>query len=45
VGGPRHDVDHFNCIRPEEEPFQLILDFEEDVREMLLAEGIEDAAD
>jgi hypothetical protein len=40
----RLDVDHFNSANPVEEPIQLILDFTDDVHEMLVAEGIEDAA-
>lgn len=40
----RLDVDHFNSVHPEEEPVQLILDFTDDVAEMLIAEGIDDAA-
>lgn len=38
------DVDHFNSVHPDVEPVQLILDFTDDVHEMLVAEGIEDAA-
>ena len=40
----RLDVDHYNDLRPDEEPIQLILDFTEDVEELLTAEGVEDAA-
>ena len=38
----RLDVDHYNSVRSDEEPIQLILDFTEDVEEMLIAEGVED---
>ncbi len=38
------DVGHFNSIHPGEEQYELPLNFEEDVREMMVAEGIEDAA-
>jgi hypothetical protein len=41
----RVDVDHFNSVHPEEEPVQLILNFEDDVRERLIQDGIKDAAD
>jgi hypothetical protein len=41
----RVDVDHFNSVRRDQEPVQLILDFEDDVREMMIAEGIRGAAD
>ena len=36
------DVDHFNSIHPDEEQLALILDFTDDVKEMMIAEGIED---
>ena len=36
----RLDVDHFNEIDPEREPFQLILDYEDDIEEMLIANNI-----
>jgi hypothetical protein len=39
------DVDHFNGIHPDQEQLPLILDFEDDVREMMIAEGIKGAAD
>lgn len=38
----RLDVDHYNSVRSDEEPVQLILDFTEDVEEMLIAKGVED---
>tara|TARA_R110002020_G_scaffold113518_8_gene261088 strand:- start:11270 stop:11749 length:480 start_codon:yes stop_codon:yes gene_type:complete len=40
----RLDVDHFNAAHSTEAPIQLILDFTEDVEEILILEGIEDAA-
>ena len=40
----RLDVDHYNSVREDEENIQLVLDFAEDVEEMLIAEGAEDAA-
>jgi len=41
----RLDVDHYNSVRTDEEPIQLVLDFSEDVEELLIAEGVaEDAA-
>ena len=40
----RLEVDHYNDAHPEEEPIQLLLDFEEDVEEMLVAAGLGDAA-
>jgi hypothetical protein len=41
----RIDVDHFNDAHPNEEKVQLILDFSDDVNEMLVAEGLDkDAA-
>lgn len=36
----RLDVDHYNSVRKDEEDIQLVLDFAEDVEEMLIAEGI-----
>jgi hypothetical protein len=38
------DLDHFNGAQPEEQQIPLILDFTDDVAEMLVAEGIEEAA-
>jgi hypothetical protein len=38
------DHDHFNEAHPEEKQLSLILDFTDDVAEMLVAEGIEIAA-
>lgn len=41
----RLDVDHYNSVRTDEDPIQLILDFTEDIEELLMAEGVkEDAA-
>lgn len=41
----RLDVDHYNSARTDEEPIQLVLDFSEDIEELLIAEGVkEDAA-
>jgi hypothetical protein len=40
----RLDVDHFNSAHPDEEQLQLVLDFEDDVRERMVTEGIEDVA-
>lgn len=40
----RLDVDHYNAAHTDEEPVQLVLDFTDDVHELLVAEGIEDAA-
>jgi len=35
-------VDHYNEAHPKEEPIQIIMDFEDDVEEMKIANGIED---
>jgi|SRR5260370_11653829 len=40
----RLDVDHFNRVHPDEEQYELPLNFEDDVREMMVAEGIEEVA-
>jgi hypothetical protein len=40
----RVDVDHYNSVREDETDIQLVLDFTEDVEEMLIAEGIEEDA-
>ncbi len=40
----RLDVDHYNSVHPDQAQIQLVLDFTDDVAEMLVAEGIEDAA-
>jgi hypothetical protein len=40
----RLDVDHFNSVHPDQEQYNLILDFTDDVEEMLVAEQIQDAA-
>lgn len=37
----RLDVDHYNSVRTDEEDIQLVLDFSEDVEELLIAEGVE----
>ena len=38
------DVDHFNSVHAEEPQFELILDFTDDVKEMMIADGIEEGA-
>jgi DNA-directed RNA polymerase subunit L len=43
------DVDHYNASHPDETPIQLVLNFEDDVKERLIEEGLaegglEDAA-
>jgi hypothetical protein len=38
------DVDHYNGAHPKEEQLSLVLDMTEDVREMKVAAGIDDAA-
>lgn len=38
------DVDHYNAAHPAEKPIQLVLNFEDDVKERLIEEGLEDAA-
>jgi hypothetical protein len=38
------DVDHFNETHPNEEPIQLSLNFEDDVNERLVEEGLADVA-
>ena len=40
----RLDVDHFNDARPEPEQLALILDFTDDVEELMIARGIDDDA-
>lgn len=40
----RLDVDHYNAARKDEENIQLVLDFTDDVEEMLIAEGVEEGA-
>jgi len=40
----RMDVDHYNWAHPAEEQLPLILDITDDVEEMIIAEGIDDAA-
>lgn len=37
----RVDVDHYNSLREDEADLQLVLDFTDDVAEMLIASGIE----
>lgn len=39
----RLDVDHYNDVKRQEEPIQLVLDFTDDVSERLLESGIEEA--
>ena len=38
------DADHYSGAHPAEEPIQLILDFTDDVEEMMFAAGIETRA-
>jgi hypothetical protein len=38
------DVDHYNETHPDEPPIQLSLNFEEDIEERLVEEGLVDAA-
>lgn len=40
----RMDADHYSDAHPEEERIQLVLDFSEDVEEMMIAAGIDKAA-
>jgi hypothetical protein len=40
----RLDVDHFNSAHPDEEQLELVLDFTDDVKEKMIAEGLEDVA-
>jgi hypothetical protein len=40
----RLDVDHFNSLDPKAESHQLVLDFTDDVKEMMIAEGLEEVA-
>ena len=40
----RLDVDHYNESRPDENPIQLILNFTDDVEEILIVEGVTKAA-
>lgn len=35
-------VDHYNAMHPDEEPLQIIFNFEEDIEEMKIAKGIEE---
>lgn len=48
IGGELHqlkvDVDHFNEAHPDDKPIQLSLNFEDDVRERLIDEGLAEAA-
>jgi hypothetical protein len=37
-------VDHYNAIHPDEEPLQVPFNFEEDIEEMKIAKGLDDAA-
>jgi hypothetical protein len=36
--------DHYNATHPKEEPLEVIFNFEEDIEEMKIAKGIDDAA-
>ena len=38
-------VDHYNEAHPDEEPIQIIMDFEEDIEEMKIARGLGDEED
>ena len=38
-------VDHYNEAHPDEEPIQIIMDFEEDIEEMKIARGLSDEDD
>lgn len=38
-------VDHYNAIHPEDDPLQVVFNFEEDVIEMKIAKGLEDGDD
>ena len=40
----RLDTDHWNDTHPDQEQIEMIYDFTDDVEEMLIAEGIEEAA-
>jgi hypothetical protein len=40
----RLDVDHYNSVHEESAPYNLVLDFTDDVEEMLVASGIDQAA-
>ena len=40
----RLDVDHFNDVHADEPQLELVLDFTDDVKEMMIAEGLEDVA-
>ncbi len=40
----RLDVDHYNDTSLSDKPIQLVLDFTDDVEELLMLEGIEEAA-
>ena len=35
-------VEHYNEVHPDEEPIQLILNFEDDVEELKIADGLDD---
>lgn len=37
-------IDHYNESHPDEEPIQVVMDFEEDIEELKLANGIDKAA-
>ena len=40
----RLDVDHFNSVHADAPQLELVLDFTDDVKEMMIAEGLEDVA-
>jgi hypothetical protein len=37
-------VDHYNAAHPEQEPLQIVFNFEEDIEEMKIAKGLDDEA-
>jgi hypothetical protein len=37
-------VDHYNATHPDEEPLQMVFNFEEDIEEMKIAKGLDDEA-
>jgi hypothetical protein len=39
------DVDHYNASHPDEKPIHLVLNFEDDVKERLIEEGLDDVED
>lgn len=38
-------VDHYNAAHPDEDPIQLILQFDDDIAEMKIANGLDDEAE